>query len=74
MDGRNDTMAQAVFLAQLQAAKNNCQCSTCKILRRASDMMTASFLKPQATPQGGSGELADIAAKLGGETIEGEVL
>lgn len=41
---RNDIMAQAVFLAQLQAARNNCQCNVCKILRKASDSMTASFL------------------------------
>ncbi len=45
MDGNQDTMAQAVFLAQLEAAKGVCKCSTCRILRRASTIMTAQFLK-----------------------------
>ncbi len=44
-----DTMAQAVFLAQLEAAKSTCKCNTCRILRRASTMMTAQFLgEPKA--------------------------
>ena len=47
-DARNDIMAQAVFLAQLEAAKGKCNCKACAILRRSSDMMTASFLNPQA--------------------------
>ncbi len=49
-----DTMAQAVFLAQLQAAKNGCGCNVCKILRKASDAMTAQFLdEPKAPATGG---------------------
>ena len=44
MAGNQDTMAQAVFLAQLEAAKGTCKCNTCRILRRASTMMTAQFL------------------------------
>ena len=48
MDSRNDIMAQAVFLAQLEAAKGKCNCKACAILRRSSDMMTAQFLNPQA--------------------------
>ena len=51
-DGRNDIMAQAVFLAQLEAAKGKCNCKACAILRRSSDMMTAQFLNPQAASPG----------------------
>ncbi len=43
--GSSDIMAQAVFLAQLEAAKGGCKCNTCRILRRASTMMTAQFLQ-----------------------------
>ena len=44
--GKQDIMAQAYFLAQLQAAKNGCKCNVCQILRKASDQMTAAFLAP----------------------------
>ena len=50
--GKQDIMAQAYFLAQLQAAKNGCKCNVCQILRKASDQMTAQFLAP--TPGGTS--------------------
>jgi len=42
--GQRDIMAQAVYLAQLQAAKGNCKCNVCAILRKATDNMTADFL------------------------------
>lgn len=47
--GKNDIMAQAVYLAQLEAAKGNCKCATCQILRKATRAMTEQFL-------GGTGE------------------
>ncbi len=50
MSGNQDTMAQEVFLAQLEAAKGACKCNTCRILRRASTMMTAQFLGPTPEP------------------------
>ncbi len=37
-------MAQAVYLAQLEACKNGCQCKTCQILRKATESLTTEFL------------------------------
>jgi len=48
-NGKSDIMAQAVYLAQLEAARGNCKCNACRILRKASRTMTEQFL-------GGSGE------------------
>jgi len=46
-------MAQAVYLAQLEAARGNCKCNTCRILRKASRAMTEQFLGgPGASPRG----------------------
>lgn len=39
-----DTMAQAVYLAQLEACRSSCKCNTCRVLRKASRMMTQEFL------------------------------
>ena len=44
MDGDNTTMAQAVYLAQLFAARNTCTCEACRLLRKASEDMTAAML------------------------------
>jgi hypothetical protein len=56
-NGQKDTMAQAVYLAQLEAAKGNCKCRTCQILRKATASMTEAFLQepanPALTPTGG---------------------
>ena len=43
-NGKSDIMAQAVYLAQLEAAKNSCKCQTCRILRKATRAMTEQFL------------------------------
>jgi hypothetical protein len=60
--GQKDTMAQAVYLAQLEAAKGKCQCNVCKILRKGADNAAAAFLaeKP-VNPE----KLAAAAAALG---------
>jgi hypothetical protein len=42
--GRNELMAQAVYLAQLEAQKGTCKCKTCQILRQASNAMVNQFL------------------------------
>ncbi len=65
MAGNQDTMAQAVFLAQLEAARGKCVCNTCKILRRASTMMTAQFLgEPKSVSAGPSVEEAGLTLDL----------
>jgi len=55
-NGKKDYMAQAVYLAQLQANKGNCQCNTCKILRKATEQMTADFLQDKPMPGAGTPE------------------
>ncbi len=45
----SNVMAQAVFLAQLEAAKSKCDCRTCQILRKATEAMTAQFMQPPQT-------------------------
>ena len=38
--------AQAVYMAQLQACKGSCKCSSCQLLRKAADHMTEETLNP----------------------------
>ncbi len=45
MPQRKEIMAQAVYLAQIEAAKGACQCKVCQILRKANDAMTEEFLE-----------------------------
>lgn len=51
VQSKNDTLAQAVFLAQLEAVKGKCDCKACQILRKASDSMTAQFLESDDKPR-----------------------
>jgi len=44
MPDDNTGMAQAVYLAQLFAARNTCDCEACRLLRKVSADMTADFL------------------------------
>ena len=68
----NQGLAQAIYLAQLSAVKGNCQCNTCKIMRRASDTMIARFVnrKPEAPAAEGvdqpGGELDIFDENIGG--------
>lgn len=57
-NGKSDIMAQAVYLAQLEAAKGNCKCATCRILRKATRAMTEQFL--------GSAEVVNPGVKEAG--------
>lgn len=47
-NGRADVMAQAVYLAQLSAARGQCKCEACRILRKATKDMTTQFLNPNS--------------------------
>uniref|UniRef100_A0A6H1ZV14 Uncharacterized protein n=1 Tax=viral metagenome TaxID=1070528 RepID=A0A6H1ZV14_9ZZZZ len=60
-NGKNDVMAQAVYLAQLEAAKNNCKCNTCRILRKATKTMTEQFLGSPGEDSPGVGEALKAA-------------
>jgi len=73
---RKDIMAQAVYLAQLEAAKAKCKCATCRILRKVSGVMTEQFLAGDpaaatAAPPGGAHPLAEFVdpAGAGGEEV-----
>lgn len=59
-NGRSDIMAQAVYLAQLESAKGDCQCRTCQILRKASQAMTDQFLASNPTNPGGNPEAVNL--------------
>jgi len=45
-----DQVPQAITAAMLMAAKTQCNCEVCQILRSAIDKMAAPFLQPKATP------------------------
>jgi len=67
--GQRDIMAQAVYLAQIQAAKGKCQSNVCKILRKGSDNAAAAFI---AEPQGVAEGLPDPGALLAAASLEEE--
>lgn len=70
---RRDIMAQGIYLAQVAAAKGNCKCECCRIIRRITKTMTEQFLSgdqgnPGDNPAGPSAvakEFQDII-KVGG--------
>lgn len=65
-NGQKDIMAQAVYLAQLEASKGKCNCKACKILRKATSRMTAEFLQ-EAPANPGSQSLVDAGLVNPGE-------
>jgi hypothetical protein len=44
MTDGDTNLAQAIYLAQLFAARNTCKCKACMLLRKASDDMTDQML------------------------------
>lgn len=46
-----DSMPAAISAAMLKAAKDNCQCDVCKILRGVIDKLAEPFLQPPAAPK-----------------------
>ena len=61
MPNGRDAIAQGVYLAQLEAVRGNCKCNTCRILRKASRMMTREFLKPSGDEVENPPAATDIA-------------
>ena len=39
----NQAVAKALYMAQLAASKNDCDCNTCKIVRKMSDIMVEQY-------------------------------
>ena len=74
MPNGRDTMAQAVYLAQLQACKGKCQCNVCQILRKAADQMSEDFLNPSGSELPGIKEAKSMvkAARRESLTFEEE--
>lgn len=62
-NGKSDIMAQAVYLAQLEAQKNSCKCTTCRILRKATTAMTKQFLGEAEEGNPGIQEVVQAASK-----------
>lgn len=54
MPDGDSNLAQAIYLAQLFAARNTCKCKACQLLRKASDDMTDQMLG--ASPLKGEGK------------------
>lgn len=44
MERGQQGIAQAFYIAQLQACKGNCKCRTCEILRKSADLMSEEVL------------------------------
>jgi len=68
-DGK-DGIAQAFYLAQLQACKGSCKCNVCKLLRRAADLQTEALLNPQGEGQQGTEAAMDLS-RVGAPGIPG---
>lgn len=51
MEKHTDGLAQAFYLAQLQACKGDCECEACKLLRQATDEMTKLVLAKVPIPR-----------------------
>jgi len=68
-NGKSDIMAQAVYLAQLEAAKGNCKCATCRILRKATRAMTEQFLGAQGGDHPGVKGAMQAAQEVSGEVL-----
>jgi len=64
-NGKSDVMAQAVYLAQLEAAKGSCKCATCRILRKATKTMTEQFLGGPGGDSPGTAEALQAAGMPG---------
>jgi len=68
-NGKSDIMAQAVYLAQLEAQRGNCKCNTCRILRKATKAMTAQFLGETEGANPGAQEVIQKVSRQAGESL-----
>lgn len=69
MPNPRQAVAQAMYLAQLEACKNSCKCKACSLLRKATDAMSDAFLAGEDLAAPGIPDLAgeEIVAKHPGE-------
>lgn len=74
MQQGKDAIAQAFYLAQLQACKGSCKCNVCKLLRNAADLQMAAMLNPGAGKTPGAAEALNLTKipGLGAEQEAGE--
>lgn len=72
-NAQKDQIAQAVYLAQLQAAKGTCNCPACQLLRKATDAMTQEMLAPPAAvtvlPGGGVPDMSQIINQISNQEV-----
>jgi hypothetical protein len=73
MPGEDQGLAQSIYLANMFAQRNTCQCTACQLLRKATDGMIKQVLTPSAPGQGGldPAALTKIMAGMGGQGAEG---
>lgn len=69
MPNGDNAMAQAVYLAQLFAARGNCNCKACQLLRKVSDDMTDELLAG-ASPGGPAKRKGKARAPVAQPTTE----
>jgi hypothetical protein len=65
MPDGDQSLAQAIYLANMFAQRGTCQCTACQLLRQSTDGMIKQVLgKPTGIPA--QGDLAALAQSLGG--------
>jgi hypothetical protein len=64
MPDGDQSLAQAIYLANMFAQRGTCQCTACQLLRQSTDGMIKQVLgKPTGIPA--QGDLAALAHSLG---------
>ena len=61
-------LAQSIYLANMFAQRNTCQCTACQLLRKATDGMIKQVLAP-TNPGQGSFDLGAISQAMGGQGL-----
>ncbi len=69
-DEGQQIFAQYVLQAQIQAAKNQCKCVTCQLLRKAADLVAAQLLQTQIAKPSGPESAVPGLSPSGEENIE----
>ena len=73
MPNGKDSIAQAFYLAQLQACKGKCQCNVCKLLRRAADLQVQAIINPKGGQAPGVKPALDLTkTSMPGDILLGE--
>ena len=77
MANGDSQLAQAIYLANLFAARGTCQCEACQLLRKSTEGMTQAFLGGAGGGPGGNigqvmQQMSKVPGAQPGETVEVE--